>query len=190
MSDSPAPKTLPPAASFAELKSACGEYFDVVLAVGGRLVPAEDGGQRREGARLMTVNVRRMTASESAKAADLLLMAVPKRVTDPQSGEQRYDLLDAEYVKDKRALEVKARAWICVRCVRQIEEGWKAMRREKGQADEMGDAPLEKNITQIDQAARWLADTLPEDVLELLRRAAESQAVDEEALQDFFSSGS
>ncbi len=185
----PAPTVIE--ADFHSLSAACSETFPVLLAVGGELVPDERRGHRREGAKLMRVQVRRLTAEESGYVAELLELAVPQRVKDPQTGEDRYDVLDAEFKKRQRELQWLARAWILIRCVPLLKEGWDAHRQSQSEpGSELTLGPLEKRRPAINAAGRWLAAKLPEDVLERLRAAAESDSVDEEALEGFFSSGS
>lgn len=192
----PAPGSPPPApaaaftvATFADLQAACVDQFPVYLLLGGELVPDADGRLTRQNAKKFKLMVRRLTSEEGAFAAELLNLAVAERKPDPKTGELRYDFEDPKFLEQRRQLENLVRAYILIRCVPELEAGWSQYRL----ALQVENPKLGKNLKSqrslVEMQARWLAENFPDDLLEKLRRAAESDVVDEEGLADFFSSG-
>jgi hypothetical protein len=189
-SELPAPSAQFTTATFAELQAACVDQFPVYLLLGGELVPDADGRLTRQNAKKFKLLVRRLTSEEGAYAAELLNLAVAKRQPDPKTGELRYDFEDPEFLKERRQLENLVRAYILIRCVPEMEAGWNQYRLSQQAENPKLGKNLKTQRSLVELQAKWLAESFPDDLLEKLRRAADSDVVDEEGLADFFSSGS
>lgn len=191
--ETPTPPNPPEAeftlADFDTLRAACAEEFPVHLAVGGELVPGPNGDLIRRHEKRLKVMVRRLTSEEAAYCAELMREAVPEKIRDPHTQEERYNLDAPEFLAKRRTLESLVRAYVLIRCVPEFEKGWSAYRLKTG-----GDNPkLGKKLSQqralVTLQAAWLNENFPDDVLEKLRAAAESDVVDERKLADFFTTG-